>query len=484
MHGGIDMMGFTTFDDYWNYIDGNDPDPDWTAKFYDYVYGDLNNPDFPVGDYTTEQLEDKTYLDHNYFAEMKLNITPAPKVGIPVIVQSDDDPFGLTVPTGGGTCATCKIADDWETVSDYYTIKFPHSNVFKFDAVILHPYYPPTNDNWGGIPLHYLCTSYPSSGLPTCITETCDNSELDKWQLDEYDMRLKPAFDAIMGYPVLDYCTGTDIPQTGNINDFLKTRYVANYIHMNDVLHFDLTSAAKKELWETEKNWKTNNNAEKYTNPNCTEEIILNPFFKNLWEIYDNTFVQGYLLQEWFLKDVKLNFNPNFRLGFFTYAHLHSLGAGGWEKLLVETDCAYDNYLSSIGISTSGETYYLKRTTYWTYYLLSIISKEHLQYLKSTTLKTAKKSINQPPTMFITPDKQYVIGFYSNVDESIENITVDPASLISLFPGATQVTLGNPTISMVDAAYPYSGSGKNVFKQPCKFKHTKNKYLLRMRNSW
>ena len=118
MHGGIDMMGFTTFDDYWNYIDGNDPDPDWTAKFYDYVYGDLNNPDFPVGDYTTEQLEDKTYLDHNYFAEMKLNITPAPKVGIPVIVQSDDDPFGLTVPTGGGTCATCKIADDWETVSD------------------------------------------------------------------------------------------------------------------------------------------------------------------------------------------------------------------------------------------------------------------------------------------------------------------------------------------------------------------------------
>ncbi|MBK9455760.1 MAG: hypothetical protein IPO24_09315 [Bacteroidetes bacterium] len=92
---------------------------------------------------------------------------------------------------------------------------------------------------------------------------------------------------------------------------------MANYIHMNDVLHFDLTSAAKKELWETEKNWKTNNNAEKYTNPNCTEEIILNPFFKNLWEIYDNTFVQGYLLQEWFLKDVKLNFNPNFRLGFF-----------------------------------------------------------------------------------------------------------------------------------------------------------------------
>jgi len=464
---GIDMMGFESFADYWNYIDGNDADADWTAKYYDYVYGDLNNPDFPVGDYTTEQLEDKTYLDHNYLAEMKLNIIPAPKVGIPVIVQSDDDPFGLTVPAGGGTCPTCKIADDWETVGDYYTIKFPHSTIFKFDAVILHPYYPPTNDNWGGIPLHYLCTSYPSSGLPDCDIETCSDFATDKWQDDEYDPRLKTAFDAIMGYPALDYCTGTEIPQTGNINDFLRTRFVANYIHMNDVLHFDLMSAAKKELWETEKNWKNHNNENTYTNPNCFEEIDLTDLkLKNLWSIYDNTFVQGYLLQEWFLKDVKLNFNPNFRPGFFTYAHLHSLGAGGWEKLLVETDCADDDYLSSISILTGGEPYYLKRTTYWTYYLLSVISKEHLQYLKSTTLKTAKKSINQPPTMFITPDKQYVIGFYSNVDESTENITVNPASLMSLFPGATQVTLGNPTIFMVDAAYPYSGSGKNVLVTP------------------
>lgn len=266
----------------------------------------------------------------------------------------------------------------------------------------------------------------------------------------------------MMGYPALDYCTGTEIPQTGNINDFLKTRYVANYIHMNEVLHFDITSAAKKELWETEKNLKNHNNASKYVNQNCEEEIILSPYLKNLWQIYDNTFVQGYLTMEWFLKDIKLNFNPSFRPGFFTYAHFHSLGAGGWEKLLVETDCADDDYLSGIGVSTGGEPYYLKRTTYWSYYLLSIIAKEHLQYLKSTTSKTLKKNINQPPTMFITPDKQYVIGFFSNVDESTENITVDPSSLMSLFPGATQVTLGNPIIAMVDAAYPYSGSGKNV----------------------
>jgi len=463
---GIDMMGFETFADYWNYIDGNDPDADWTSKYYDYVYGDLNNPDFPVGDYTTAQLEDKTYLDHNYLEEMKLNITPAPKVGIPVIVQSDDDPFGLTVPAGGGTCPTCKIADDWETVGDYYTIKFPHTNIFKFDAVILHPYYPPTNDNWGGIPLHYLCTSYPSSGPPSCINETCADFDLDKWQDDEYDSRLKTAFDAMIGYPALDYCTGTEIPQTGNINDFLKNRFVANYIHMNEVLHFDMTSAAKKELWETEKNLKNHNNAEKYVNPNCEEEITLSPYLKNLWKIYDNTFVQGYLIMEWFLKDIKLNFNPNFRPGFFTYAHFHSLGAGGWEKLLVETDCGDDDYLSTIGVSTGGEPYYLKRTTYWTYYLLSIISKEHLQYLKSTTSKTAKKNINQPPTLFITPDKQYVVGFYSNANESTENITIDPISLMGLFPGATQVTLGNPIIKMVNAEYPYSGSGKNVLYTP------------------
>lgn len=459
---GILMMGFETFADYWNYINGSMPDLTWADLYYDYIYGP-GTDDLPC----VEAWDDKTYGDHNYLRAMKLQTTPAPKVGIPVIVELTDDAWGLT---GPGTetvteCPSCKLADGWETVSDYYDDKFLLTNTYKFDAIILHPYYAPTEDNWMGIPLHYLCTTYPSSGPPSCIPSSCSIFEDDKWQDDVYDPRLRAVFDAMIGYPVLDVASMEMQRQSGNLYDFLKTRYLDTYISMNEVLKFDITGPTKKELWETEKNLKNQNNAATYsaTLDDPYDPITLTPALRNLWTIYDNTFVHGYLLQEWFLKDLKINFNTNFREGFFTYAHLHSLGAGGWEKLLVDTDCGDDNYLENLSppIYTGGEAYYMRRTTYWSYLLLSEIVKEKLKYIKSNFTIPAKKNINQPPTMFISPDNKYVYGYYSNASETSENIVVNPNTLINLFPGATHINLLNPRIYMVDAAYPNSSSGKN-----------------------
>ena len=104
-------------------------------------------------------------------------------------------------------------------------------------------------------------------------------------------------------------------------------------------------------------------------------------------------------------------------------------------------------------------TYWLKRTSYYTYLLLSDIFKQKLQYLPST-IALPKTNINHKPTVFIDPDHEFLYIYGSNIYSAEQNIILDPSILNNLFDyGCTFV---NYETHLIDAQFPYSGTGKNI----------------------
>ena len=462
----MDMMGFETFDDYYNYIDGNNPALTWTENFYDYVYGP------PPGEYiiTEAIMAGKTKWDHNYFKEFKLKHAWSCKIGLPAenlpeeYDETDGNIFGVNGPDPGeGTFPFAKQVEGWNAdLGSHYADKFSHSNIYKFDAVIPHTYYKPHN-NWYHIAVDNLCTLYPTEGLASCSPISCtDPLDLDvtydgNWKYDEYDPRIKDAFQGMMGYSVWNY--PVDLPSyfgpaPGNLNDFLKTRYMLFYQAMDADLQFSSTGDDAKEMWATEKNFLSNDTWNE-------DPVVLDETYnKRVLDVYYNTFVQGYFLQEWFLKDLtKLNFTKTvFRQNFFTYSHIHSFAGGGWQDLLVQADDC-DLVANGLDPDVINGPYWMRRTTYWTYYLLSEIFKQKLNYLPSA-ISLPEHSKNQPPTVFIDDEHENLYVYFSNTKQLSQNDIIDPENLYPLFDYGFEFTTID--LYVVDAEFPHAASGRNL----------------------
>ena len=463
----MDMMGFETFDDYYNYIDGKDPDPTWTENFYDYVYGP------PPGEYiiTEAIMAGKTKWDHNYFKEFKLKHALSCKIGLPAenlpeeYDATDGNIFGVNGPDPGeGTFPFAKHVEGWNAdLGSHYGDKFlTHANIYKFDAVIPHTYYKPHN-NWYHIATDHLCALYPTEGAASCNSISCsDPLDLDytydgNWKYDEYDPRIKDAFQGMMGYPIWNY--PADLPPyfgpaPGNLNEFLKTRYMLFYQAIDDDLQFSLAGPDGKEMWATEKNFLSNDTWNE--DPAVGDET----FDKRVLDVYYNTFVQGYFLQEWFLRDLtKLNFTKTlYRQNFFTYSHIHSFAGGGWQDLLVQADDC-DLVANGLNPALINDPYWMRRTTYWTYFLLSDIFKQKLNYLPSV-ISLPEHSRNQPPTVFIDDEHENLYVYFSNTKGLSQNNIIDPENLFPLFDYGFKFTTID--LHMVDAEFPHSASGRNL----------------------
>ena len=461
---GIDMMGWSEgddgFNDYYRYINGDDANglaldeysvdyQDWKVDYYEYVFGP---PTGVLADYTDEIKADKTCIDHNYIAKFKENPLLNYKIGIPAENLNKWPEDALTGEADGH-----RKVDPWNLpLGGRYTDKF-NVDLYIFDAVVLHPYYESNTGGWEHIALDNMCDAYPSNGViefgPTdCSVGSCANLFEGRWRYDIYDPRLQNTFDGMMGFevPHFDYTVSPPYPLVvgpapGNLNDWLRKRYKKFYLDQDANLHFSETGDSKKDLWETEKNLKDGDDIRTM--------------------IFDNTFVHGYLTMDWFLKDLtKINFDDaHFRTGFFTYSHYHSYAGGGWAEFLVQSDCDDKNSPTYLPVDASAP-FFDKRTTYYSYFLLSRIVKEKLQYLPADhTLPTPviTKGINQTPYTFIDPAHKYIYVFYSNVYPTNKNIILDPGSIIGLFPGATSVSFGNAHFYKIEVTQPYMCSGKN-----------------------
>ena len=436
---GEDIMGYHIFDDYWKFINGYGvadiayftPEyATWMTNFYTYVFNA------------------KFRADHNFIAAFKTDPAFNCKVGISA-ANLKDDPDAIPPIYYALRKDEPEFSDDWNAAlvthyGDYFTVG--SNKIYKFDAVILHPYYNPGH-NWEDIALDNYCRDYYPTNI-ACINVPGCNWPANGWQYAEYEERLRNPFEQILG--------STPPDEFGNFKQFIKSRYKQSYDAQNAALKFYLSNknATKKELWTTEWNLKDVKEG-------------ADPFDQLLFSSYCNSFPHGLLIQEWFLKDLKLNFDPGCRQGFHTYSTFHSWGGGSPYAMVYNPDVAdRANHLDDLGnpepLSNppTGQLWWLKRTMYHTFDLLSEINSKNLQYLPSTFSMFAG-NVNIQPTVFWDQTNHILYVYYSNMKDETQSYVVNTGNLINFFPGADAIVYGSANIYNVDPLRPYSNSGRS-----------------------
>lgn len=434
---GTDIMGFYAFDDYWNLINGTGKDDD--------PIGDLT-PEFEnwLDEFSTYVFNEEYYDDHNFINTFKSEPSFLMKVGIPA----------ANLKNTATTNYAFRIAEDLSSTWNEDLVTHYHDSIiisgqprYLFDAVILHTYYD-AKSNWDTLATSNLCDSiYPNSGLPTCITDTCDSWPDDRWQFSINDTRLNTAYMAVIGLGSNGF---------GNFKQFIRTRYAESYDQQKIDLLFAGTQAWKKELWTTEWNLKEKNTA-----------YLEGSMKQNILSSFCNSFEHGWLLQEWFLNNIKQNYAAGYRQGFHTYSTFHAYGGGSFYAMLLQSDNADRiNHLDSLGMPDtldappSTQNLFLKKTVYYTYAMLSEIQKKNLKYLQCNFTAYAHNP-NVQPTVFIDKPNKKLYIYYSNMKQETQSYEVKRGYLLGLYPGSTAFAYGTALIYNIDALQLYSNSGNS-----------------------
>lgn len=365
--------------------------------------------------------------DHNFFNEFKGLSSFNCKVGIPASNLQGD--FAFRMGADEGPREGCAWNDSIRAHYSDVTITSGGSSRYNFDAVILHPYYDAAN-NWQSVVTNNLLANY------NCNLGDSDSTN-DFWLYDSYDPRLYNAFDSI----------GL------NFQQLIKKRYLESYDTHNTTFNFNLTGPSAKNLWVTECNLKTKIQG--------VDDSILDKL-----NTITQTWQHAMVFQEWYLKNIKLNHTGGYKTNFFTYTTWQNYaGAAATDFITAANGKELDSlgkniYPYNLSLSdTAFRNYYMKRTTHYSFELLSTIVKENLKYVPSY-FALNKKERNVNPTVFMDPDKENVYIFYSNINGYAQNYKLSTTLLTDLFPGSGWVDADTATVYFVQGLKPYSTSGK------------------------
>ena len=406
------MMGWESFEDYWDYLNGiNSVD-----TIFEYVLGD------------------SVWNNHDFIGAFKNNQFFHCPIGIPAENLKDSE-YALFSPNGIDD-GTRSIDEDWNSkLREKYSAKenitgVPFAKRYAFDAVILHPYY--DGHNWEHIPLNNLDSTYECNLDDTISTN-------DEWLFDTYDERLEVTFDTI----------GI------NFRKFLKTRYKESYDVHRDTLLFYPGVPHQKDLWVTEWNFKDQGN---YRDGQL-----------NRIGVVSHGFMHGYIVFEWFLKDIKLNYDSDYQTGFHTLSTFHNFGGGATNAMIhpasnEELDTLGKNYppydITPKATDPEARNYLMKRTTFLSFDLLSEITKNGLKYLQ-TNYTMATRSVNVQPSVFINPEQNFLYIYYSNIRDTIQEYLINTAGTFGVYVDGGKIRVSDTAeLFCIDALKPYSTSGK------------------------
>lgn len=406
------IMGWNSFGDYWDYING--------INSVDTVY--------------KEVLGDSLWNDHDFIGAFKNHLFFHCSVGIPAENLHDGD-YALFASNGPEEESYRSIDEDWNSkLREKYNVKefiveaMPTKR-YAFDAVIIHPYY--DTHNWKDIPLSNLYTSYECN-LDDSISGN------DEWIFDNFDDRLEGTFDTIRI----------------NFRKFIKVRYKESYDVHRDTLLFYPGASHPKDLWVTEWNFKD-------------QDPSLLPAQLNQAGVFSHGFMHGYVTFEWFLKDLKLNYDAGYRTNFRTISTFHNLAGGGTNAMIHP---ATNQELDTLGKlvfpynqpedSSFSRNYLIKMTTWFTFELLSEITKNDLKLLQ-TNYTIGSKSINVQPTVFIDPDQNFLYIYFSNTRDTTQQYTISTLGTFGVYEDGGKIQIVDTAeIFCIDALKPYSTSGK------------------------
>jgi hypothetical protein len=405
-----DIMGFSGFEDYYNYINGDN-----IAPIEDSIFAGT-----PMQGH------------HDYINTFKRGQHFTAKVGL---VASGLDPNKYVFINGDNVDHDMDV-DAWnEALVAHYTdtVHAVGGAVRKvFDANILHLY--DDGKNWDEIVFNNLDSNY-----------ACIDTATGKWSFSSYDARLKPAYDSLRL----------------NFKNFLTPNnggYEQAFAKYDSILKFGLSLAnGGKELWVTETNIKVSNNS-------------YGPNERKLAAVFANSYLHTFILQEWWLRNVKENYARNVRNGYFTINTIQNYAGGTPIDMLNPADSAdlkdigkfYPPY-SLAKDDTDFMNYYVRRSTYYTMRLISEITAKDLKYMPCNFSYSAR-NINMQPTVFIDPAKQNIYMYFSNGRDSSQNYGINTTGLTGAghtFPTATGVHLDTAMIYYVQGLQLYSTSGSS-----------------------
>jgi len=407
------MLGIYELEDYWTYING----------------GITDSLDSVL-------IGSDVWFDHDYISAFKKPLTGSCKIALPA-ENIHDKTFALQA---AGKVEGVLIYSDWndslftKRMEKVEITGWPGHYRKSYDAYTIHPYY--DGHNYDSIPFTHLENTYVCNLGDTITTN-------DGWSYDTYDARLESTFDGI----------------SRNFKAFLKTRYLESWNEHKTHLGLNLSVAeGGKDVITSEYNFKDQGN--------------YSPTEVNQIGVFSQSFVHCAMLQEWWLKNLKINYDANYRANFFKYAHLHNFAGGGSNPIMSP---ASDQELVWLGKdispynindvdSAAFRNYYMKRSTFYVMQLLSEITKKDLKYIQCNFV-IAKNNPNVQPTVFIDPEKENFYIYFTNVTDDPQQHNLNIAGTTGIYPpdGLLYVS-DTATIYCVTALKPYStaGKGKNT----------------------
>ncbi len=477
---GTYIMGFTDFAHYWYYING-----------YDYADG---------GEQTALEnaLSDDMENDHDFIHALKSSQDYCDiKVGLPaentpncgalydfplmphpdengirydvaatVPVITDPDP---EVTDAGCNCYYPQWNLDMVTYYDSVTTSESACEKYKFDAIIFHPYYTSantqgacdTNSNWREI----MLALHPQFDAGTYTTVEIDAFDYDTpvWDFvsggvpSTPDYRLDDAFYGITGMPA-------NALVTGNFKEFTRDRLDISFEeHANWMLFTDDDDDPEdKEVWLTEYNL-----SDVMQLPGGgIYEAHNGKIYQEFQSSVSNSFSHAAMLQNWFLWNVKANYDLDYRHFFLTRATLQNFLGGTKTMMMTNSDTTDQVILGEIANCSTAvdQNYYIRRATYFAAELWNIIHLNDLEYFKSVTTM-ASLNDNQAPTVFVDMAERDAYIFYTNVTDQVQWFGIDPGDVLEAFedPLYFEATLGTSSGAVIlDADQLYSTGGSSA----------------------
>lgn len=219
-----------------------------------------------------------------------------------------------------------------------------------------------------------------------------------------------------------------------------------------------------KEIWTTEWNFKDTDDGEVDldTEPSTSQAML---------STIANSFIHAALLQEWYLKNVKINFDNDFRNEFFTYATAQNFLGGSTINMMGKTDKQDQLEMGIIEdcddwVTGFEENYYIPKATMFIYDLLSEITKLDLNYVKTTSTMYSL-NVNLAPTVFLVPGEHILYIYFTNVKQTYQTYAIDPNDFGEIFGVGYEVELDFDDIEIysLNTDQLYSTAGRSsLFK--------------------
>lgn len=365
-------MGFSDFDHYWDYING----------------GNYEGFGGTEEDELRDALQDVMEDDHNFLEAIKGHSAYYHiKIGLPAMntpncgaswgfnLLPPFDPYEeghtvvnttppITEPDTGIEDCECDYPDWNVRMAEFYD-EVSSESFYLFDAIVFHPYYTTTNtsvdcevnSNWRDLMLQL----HPGFGVGALegTEEITAYLYTPEWEYATVDEDLEIAFLEISGIPADDL-------KPGNFKEFVLDGIDHSFTEHAHQMQFTDSDEGPttKEIWITEYNLDDEvvlvKPPDEFTEVNTAR-------FKNFEASISNTFAHAVLLQNWFLWNVKMSYDPDYSSNLITRTTIQNFLGGSSTMLMTNSQQSDQEGIGEIVSCDSAEIapYFVRRAAYY-----------------------------------------------------------------------------------------------------------------------